>query len=81
MPTIYVVDGFTVAIYTRDHRPPHVHVFHRDGEVVIAIGEPGEDPEVRAVYGLRTWEVARAVEIVRENQAAIRDAWREYHGY
>jgi hypothetical protein len=75
------VNGFTVTVYTRDHRLPLVHVFFRDGEAVIAVGEPGEDPNVRAVYGLRTWEVARAVEIVRENQAAIRDAWREYHGY
>ncbi|HEX8832361.1 MAG TPA: DUF4160 domain-containing protein [Longimicrobium sp.] len=81
MPTIYVVDGFRVEIYTRDHRPPHVHVFYRDGEAIIGIGESGQDPEVRSRYNLRTWEVARALDIVRENQAAFREAWREYHGY
>jgi hypothetical protein len=81
MPVIYVGDGLTVKVFTREHHPPHVHVFCRDGEAIIVIGAPGEDPEVRAVYDLRTWEVARAVEIVRENQAAFRDAWRKYHGY
>ena len=81
MPAIYVVDGFTVKVFMRDHSPPHVHVFYRDGEAIIVIGEPGEDPGVRAVYHLRTWEMARALEIVRENQTAFRDAWREYYGH
>ncbi len=81
MPTVYVVDGFTVVVYTRDHRPPHVHVFHQDGEAIIAIGESGDDPTLREVHHLRTREVVRALEIVRENQTAFRDAWREYHGY
>jgi hypothetical protein len=69
MPTIHVVDGYTVKVYTRDHRPPHVHVFHNNGEAIITIGRPGEDPEVREVYRMHTHVVVRAIEIVRENQA------------
>lgn len=80
MPVIFVDDGLTVKVFTREHSPRHVHVFCRDGEAIIVIGAPGEGPEVRAAYHLRTWEVARAPEIVRENQAAFRDACRRYHG-
>ncbi|MBD0319727.1 MAG: DUF4160 domain-containing protein [Gemmatimonadetes bacterium] len=80
MPTIHVVDGFTVQVYTRDHRPPHVHIFHQDGEAVIALGAHGEEPVVREVYRMRTRDVLRSLEIVRENQTAFLDAWRMYHG-
>jgi hypothetical protein len=80
MPTIYAEDGFTVRIYTRDHRPPHVHVFYRDAEVIIAIGRAGQDPEVREVYDMHSRDVERAVEIVRENRDAFLHEWTEYHG-
>lgn len=80
MPTIHSADGFTVEIYTRDHRPPHVHVFYQDGEAIIALGDSEEEPTVREVYRMRTRDVIRALEIVRENQAAFLDQWRKSHG-
>jgi hypothetical protein len=80
MPTILVVDGFSVEVYTRDHRPPHVHVFHQDGEAIISIGSPEQEPTVREVYRMRTGDVSRAIEMVREHQAAFLDEWRKYHG-
>lgn len=67
-------------VYTRDHRPSHVHVFHQDGEASIAIGFPGEEPVVREVYRMRMRDVLRAFEIVRENQTAFLEASRKYHG-
>ncbi|HYW09555.1 MAG TPA: DUF4160 domain-containing protein [Longimicrobium sp.] len=72
--------GIIVEVYTRDHRPSHVHVFHEDGEAIIAIGSPGDEPKVREVYRMRMRDVLRALHIVRENQTAFLDAWREYHG-
>lgn len=80
MPTIYSIAGLTVKIYTRDHRPPHVHVFRQDGGAIIAIGGPGEEPLVREVNRMRTRDVLHALEIVRENQMAFLAAWRKYHG-
>ncbi len=86
MPTIHTVDGFAVEVYTRDHRPPHVHVFHRGGDAIIAIGSPGEEPTVREVYRMRMRDVLRALDMVRENQNGIPGCmeevpWRLKHGW
>ena len=48
MPTILRQDGFEVMIYTRDHEPPHVPVWHAGTELVINL-----DPlEIRENNGM-----------------------------
>lgn len=39
MPRVHEEAGFTFYIYTRDHRPPHVHALTADGVVVILLGD------------------------------------------
>jgi hypothetical protein len=38
MPTVLEKDGFKIIIRTRDHNPPHVHVYKADGQITIISG-------------------------------------------
>lgn len=81
MPTIHREDGFEVAIYTRDHPPPHVHVFDADGECIIELGSEDEPMGIRDVNGMRNRNVLRAYRIVQANRKAFLRRWREIHGF
>ena len=41
MPTICVLNGITVTMYTDDHPPPHVHARYGGQQVVIDIQSGG----------------------------------------
>jgi hypothetical protein len=73
MPTILRVEGFDVAILTRDeHPPPHVHVYTGDEEIVIEL-----DPlAVRESY-MRPKNAAKAWLIVQSKQGLLLQRWIE----
>lgn len=79
-PKIFRNGGLSVVIYTRDHLPPHVHVFNADGECVINLGDNFRAPSVRQVEGMRDRDVVRAFRLVQENQHPFLIRWREIHG-
>jgi hypothetical protein len=81
MPTIYREGSFRVVLYpgSREHGPPHVHVFDASGEVVVLLGDD-VGPALREVRGMREMGARRAVRIVEENQQAFLHHWRRYHG-
>lgn len=76
MPTVHREDGFRIAIWPNDHRPPHVHVFTASGEAVVHL-----DPvSVREYVGMKPGEVVRAVQIVAAHREKLNAAWEEIHG-
>lgn len=80
MPTVLRVDGFRVVIYTRDHRPPHVHVLNTDGRAVITLGGNDVAPGFREVKGMRDAEAMQAMRLVREHHAVLLQHWERIHG-
>ena len=75
--TVLRVDGFSVVVRTRDHLPPHVHVFCSgdDEEVVIDLAPVG----VREVRGMRAKHVVRAVALVEDAAEYLMNCWEEIH--
>ena len=82
MPTVLRHDGFRVVIYLppREHEPPHVHVWHAGGEVVIDLASRSAPQTIRSAAGMRTTDIARAFWLVEERHAFLLDCWRTYHG-
>ena len=80
MPTVLRRGGFDVSIRTRDHLPPHVHVFHSGLEVVILLGIKGGLPTVRDKRGMPERNMRRALELVAENQEMLWLEWERIHG-
>ena len=82
MVTIHRERGFQVVLYPgdREHTPPHVHVFHGDEEVKIALGDEETAPWIWEVMGMKKPDTRRALEIVEEHQQPFLEAWRKYHG-
>ncbi|OQX79521.1 MAG: hypothetical protein B6D61_03405 [Bacteroidetes bacterium 4484_249] len=39
MPTIKIIDGIKVNIYTNEHPPPHFHIIYGEYEAVIQIAD------------------------------------------
>lgn len=79
-PKIFRSDGFEVVLYTRDHPPPHVHVFNAEGECIVNLGSFAQAPSLRLVRGMRDPDVVRAFRIVEANQTRFLFRWREIHG-
>jgi Domain of unknown function (DUF4160) len=80
MPTILREQGFRAVIYPNDHVPSHVHVFKGSGEVRIELGDEESDPSLMSITGLISdKDVAKALYLVKENQAKLLAKWREIH--
>ena len=83
MAFVFKQDGITVTVQTRDHRPPHVHVDSSEGSVKVDIS--GDMPTLmpvskkKRVRSTAAFE-RKALEMVADNLAACREAWRKYHG-
>lgn len=81
MPAVLRVGGFRVMIYPppREHRPPHVHVFNSDGEVVIELASGQRPQGIRRVSGMRESDAWIAFRIVALHTSLLNRLWREYH--
>ena len=77
MGTVLRADGYTVVIRTRDHNPPHVHVFCSgfEEEVVIELSPVA----VRELRGMKMKHVVRAVEIVQDHVEYLLTLWEAIH--
>jgi len=80
MPTILEKDGFRIIIRTRDHNPPHVHVYKADGQITIALGSETEPIAIVANWMKNRLDTKKAVAIVEENQLHLLAKWREIYG-
>ena len=79
MPTVMRIDGLRVAIYSNDHRPPHVHVMGAGREAVFLLNASGETPTLRGNLGFTTGELNRIAAILAENSVRLRAEWERLH--
>lgn len=82
VPTVLRMGRFRVLILLppREHEPPHVHVWHAGGEVVIELPAGDRPQAVRSVAGMRTADVTAAFWLVEEHADYLLQCWRRYHG-
>jgi hypothetical protein len=80
MPELLRIDGFTVMLYFRDHRPPHVHVFDADGQVIVNLALDGGRPTFREVRGMSAKGAVRALMLVHEHNERFPREWSMVHG-
>jgi uncharacterized protein len=80
MPTIFREQGFRIVIYLNNHLPSHVHIFKGSGEVQVGLGDEESDPSLMIITGkISDKDVAKALYLVKENQAKFLEKWREIH--
>lgn len=80
-PTVLQQGGFLVMIYFKplEHDPPHVHVWKAGAEARIGLGDEHTPPTVWD-WTMRRADVARALRMVDDNQAALLAEWRKING-
>lgn len=71
MPTVLRIDGYEIAIYLRDHLPPHVHVFSGKCEAVINLKCPNGEPEIRESFYCKPREAKGALAIVTKHKELL----------
>jgi hypothetical protein len=74
--TVIVLDGYEVRVFTRDHSPPHVHVYKGDAHMKIDLAPIALVESI----GASAREERRAVEVVAHHIDAFLAMWRKYHG-
>jgi len=81
MPTILRVGSLDIAINLRDeHEPPHVHVRHPDGTIVVVLDECTGTVWTRHSKGnISSSEIRRIMSIVDEHFEMIVATWSFYH--
>jgi murein DD-endopeptidase MepM/ murein hydrolase activator NlpD len=79
MVTVLRAEGLRVVIYTNDHVPAQVHVLG-DGAAKIDLAGPQGAPVLVWADGMTRGEVRRAVRLVTEQQAFLRQRWEDIHG-
>lgn len=77
MPTVLRQAGFSVMIYTRDHEPMHVHVWHQGNEAIVRFET---DVILLEINGMSRRNARMALPIVNENRELLIEKWREIYG-
>jgi len=76
VPTVARFAGFRVMIYTNDHEPKHVHVYHGGDLLIVEI----ETAALRKNFGVSTRLENQAIKWVNDNRAFLTDEWIRIHG-
>lgn len=79
MVTVYRAHGLRIVIFVDDHEPAHVHVFG-DGEAKINLGGDDGYPELIFAVGMTRAEIRRAMGVVGDQRAYLREQWSKIHG-
>jgi hypothetical protein len=81
VPTILRVGKLRIAILTRnEHEPPHVHVEHPDGTIVVFLDEKSGSARLReASRSVKSNDVRGVVAVVDRNFDRLLTAWVEIH--
>lgn len=80
MPTVLVIFGLRVVIYSNDHRPAHVHVQGRGHEAVFNLNCLDGTPELRENYGFSQKELGKIVDELVANRVMLCTEWEKIHG-
>ncbi|NNM93567.1 MAG: DUF4160 domain-containing protein [Candidatus Eremiobacteraeota bacterium] len=74
-PTIFRREGFSVKVNTRDHLPPHVHVWKNGQEARFAVYT--DRIELLSAVGMTDAQIRRAAEILYEERERIETELRK----
>jgi len=75
MPTLWHSGRVYVRLFDDDHRPPHIHVWTPDGEIMISLGD------LSVFCGtIRTRDYELAMNWIRGNIAFLRQEWTRRNG-
>lgn len=73
-PTIFRIWNLRVAIYPKDHQPPHVHIRGPDAEAKFDM----TTWECIESYGFTVKSLNRLREYLKERKDTLWEAWIEY---
>jgi hypothetical protein len=75
MPTIHRERGYRLSFYSKEEgEPPHVHVFHGDGEAKVWL----ESVALASSRGFSLKQIRDSIAIVRATRDYLLEQW---HGY
>jgi hypothetical protein len=74
-PTVFRDGPFRFFFFSREEERVHIHVQSAKGEAKIWV-EP--EIEIARNYELSDQDLRRVLELVREHEQEIRDAWHEH---
>lgn len=75
MPTVLKKYGIRFHFYGSDMgEPPHVHASGHGGKAKIWLNPI----ELAASHGFKTSDISRILEVVRDHQAEMMEAWHEF---
>lgn len=80
MPKLLEESGFAIHLRTRDHPPPHVHVFKGGHQAKIGLSGAEAMPFVMRVWGMSDRDLVRAMNLMLEHQDRLLDEWRKFYG-
>ncbi|WP_144162306.1 DUF4160 domain-containing protein [Paraburkholderia sp. BCC1885] len=80
MPTFLRVLGYSVVIYTHDHRPAHIHVIGPNGRSVFNLNCPTGPLELREVVRITGIQLRRLERVIEPEIVALCVEWRKIHG-
>lgn len=78
MPTVMRFGGIRVMIRTRDHDPPHVHVFSAGAEARFRVDV--SPVELLSNKGFSEKATKRIAEALTDRREFLMEKWDEYHG-
>jgi hypothetical protein len=76
MPTVLMIDGFRLIIFSNDHPPAHVHVKQAEGGAKVSLNPV----EITEYWKLNPRQLRRIEDIVSDNQDYLLEKWNELHG-
>ena len=76
MPTVLRVNGYKAKFYSNDHDPAHVHVEKAEKSVKIELGSW----EVVENFGFVSREIRQIINILKDNEDTLWEAWYEFFG-
>jgi hypothetical protein len=81
VPTILRVGNLRIAILTRnEHEPPHVHVEHPDGTLVVLLDEKTRSARLREKSrNVKAVDVRNVVAVIDRNFDGLLAAWERIH--
>lgn len=76
-PTVFRSGSFRFFFFSREEERMHVHLSHTDGEAKFWL-----DPRIELAMsqGLSQTQLNLAIDLVRQNETVIRDAWNIHFG-
>lgn len=81
MPTYLRLFGYSIVIYTHDHRPAHVHAIGPNGRCVFILNCPAGPLELREAAGISATHIRRLAEAITPEIPALCALWRSIHGH